>query len=427
MDTLLFLGRALYQPGFLMPALARRIFSEPSFAHADSSGPAALRLSVPASSAWLLNEFEILAYGGVDSIPVGAVLEVGDLETPAVSRMDGYDLIFYSRSRIRLLLPGVLYLERGRLGVMRAPDSNNALGALGSMTAFDSTNLVLKSVVKLAALDSSNLLWGAFAKANADSQSVFISRVRSLAALDSANPLYSALGQVATLDSNNLVLRTLGNMATLDSSNLLWQGLGSVTGLDSGRSVWNQMSQVSDWEASDLWRKLGLLAFRDSLVIVTQSGIIRGVPESMLLTQESAMTRVDLGRGRIWVSPLVGSESSSPLSDLEWAETRGFTVTTGRLSGVEGERLARRLVDALPRKDALGWTRFLPGKLFAEGRTVETFPIAIQAWLGEELFEFGVESDLILKGPTRPHVRTGDLNARKAAGCYLCNPSRLGP
>lgn len=426
-DTLLFRGRALRQPDFLMPALARRIFSEPVLPHSDSAGPAPLRLSVEASPARLLKDLEILATGRVDSLPLGATLELGDAEKPAVARLEGYDLILYPGSQMRFLLPGVVQLEHGRLGVMRKPDSNKAAGALGSMAAFDSSNLVLRSVVRLAAMDSTNLLWGAFAKAEGDSQTVSLSRVRALAALDSTNPLFGALGQVASLDSSNLVLKTLGRMAALDSTNLLWQGLGSVTGLDSGRSVWKRMSGISDWEAADLWRKLGLLAFRDSLVLVTRSAIMRGAPEAMRVRQEDALARFELGRGRVWVSPLLGAESSTPLGDLEWAETRGFTVSAGRMNGAEGEAMVQALAAALPKKEGAGWTRFLPGKLFAEGRTVETFPVSVQAWLGEEIAEFGATADRILKGPTRPQAPTGESHAREAAGCYLCSPSRLGP
>lgn len=370
-------------------------------------------LKKPALPARLLRDLEILKEGSIAQVPPGTILETGDMGGPIVATRDRVDYVLYPAGLYAYPLPNVLQLLRGTLGVWHRQDTTTLAARLWQTTRLDSSNLVWRALGKLAAMDSSNILWKSLGAANVlDSQSMVTRQLRALAGTDSGNLLLKSLSRVATLDTGNLVWRGLAQVGTLDSNNLLWRKLGQVASLDSGL----------------LWHQLGLLAFQDSSVLLTPSCVLRGQPEIMLVKHQGSETTIELVQGNVSAMPLLSSQGSQRLSAFQLGVTRGFALEVSRLLESRAEKISGELAAVADPKSGASLAQLLPGSLFSNDGVRPTFPRDIQDFVAEELTSVDVFPDRL--GPL-PWDAAGALNpmpsGKNEAGCYLCQPNRLGP
>lgn len=433
LDTLRFLPEASEKRKKLGQSLARPFLSHfvPQRANAPTMG--SLKVSPPANPAMLIRDMQILRRGPIAEVPLGATLVIGDAPGLLVISMENMHYILYPKSSYTYLLPKVVQVNSGSLGILRGADSGSLAGRLNSATALDSSNLIWRNLARVAALDSSNLIWRSLGKVSSlDSSNVLLNNMltRQLGkavTLDSTNALLKALGQATALDSSNLVFRTLSQVAALDTSNLVWRGLGKVSSLDSSNYLWRKLGQIASMDSNSVWRKLGLLAFQESTIVLTPSFIARGLPQAVLVRQDGGVSAMEVVKGAMVAHPLLSSQPPEQVGALRAVKTRGFALKQERLNPLRGDRILREFERVNPDRGSRSLADFLPGKLFAVGASLRTPDRPIQAFIAGEAREMDMEVDVLSSeregwgelGTLRPGAHEG--------GCYLCSPDRLGP
>ncbi len=412
-DTGQYSLEALVQRRLFGACLARRWRENWRETKADWPAITLLVLKKPALPARLLRDLEILTEGPITHIPPGSTLETGDMGAPIVANRDRVDYLLYPAGVYAYPLPNVLQLLRGTLGVWHKRDTNTIAARLWQTTRLDSSNLVWRTLGKMAALDSTNLLWKSLGAANVlDSQNIVTRQLRALAGTDSGNLLLKSLSRLAALDTGNLVWRGIAQVGTLDSNNVLWRKLGQVASLDSGL----------------LWRQLGMLAFQDSSVLLTPSCVLRGQPEILLLKHQGSETTLELVQGNLAVTPLLSSQGSQRMTDLQQGATRGFALGISRLTESRAEKVSAELAAVAELKSGKSLSQLLPGQLFSNEGVQPALTLDIQDFIANELTSVDIHPDRL--GPL-PWDAAGALppmpSGKNEAGCYLCLPNRLGP
>lgn len=386
-----------------------------------------MHLVSAAKPARLIRNQEIRVRGAVDALPLGTTLRTGDMPGCALIKADGYYFVLFPHSSYSQLLPGVLSLNEGILGVVRAGDTATLASQLKSAVLGDRSRELWKTVAQLAAFDSGHQVWNALKKIAAlDSPAIVAGHFRPALALDPARPAARALEKLAALDSGILVLRALADISALDSSALMWQGIGRVTGSDTAR-IWDRLAGIAIPDSNSVWRQIGLLSRHGDALILTPSSVLRGRVDVAQVEQRGNLTRVELPRGEMLVLPVLSAQEPAVLRDLEWGETRGFAAQTGRLSEARGDRVGEKLTQALPHAEQGALAGLLPGKLFARGRGIPTFAPEVQAHFAEVLAEIGAAPDVLRAEPAWPPLGEAPETGSYASGCYLCRPNRLGP
>ena len=347
--------------------------------------------------------------------------------------MENMHYILYPNSSYTYLLPKLVQLNHGSLGILRGLDSSSLAGRLKSATALDSSNLIWRNLAKVASLDTGNLIWRSLGKVTTlDSNNVLLNnlvtrQLGKVTALDSSNLLLKTLSQAAALDSTNLVFRTLAQVAALDTSNLVWKGLGKVSSLDSSNYLWQKLGQIANLDTNSIWRKLGLLAFQESTIVLTPSFIARGLPQTVLIRQEGSVSAMEVVRGSMVAHPLLGSQPPELVGALRVVRTRGFALQQERMNPLRGDRIVREFERVNPSRGNRTLADFLPGKLFAMGASLRTPDRPIQSLISGEFRELDMEVDVLSTEREGwsdfPTFRTG----AQESGCSLCSPDRIGP
>lgn len=433
LDTLRFLPQAAEKEKRFAQSLARPIMARMHPVREAGLALGALKVKPPANPALLIRDLQIIQRGPIKEIPLGTTLVIGDAPQLIVLSIENVHYILYPNSSYTYLLPKVVQLNEGTLGILQGEDSASLGGRLKQATALDGSNLVWRSLAKLAALDSSNLIWKGLGKVTSlDSSNVLVhnSITRTLGktvALDSSNLLFRTLAQVTALDTSNLVLRTLGQVAAMDSNNLIWKGLGKVGSLDSNNIVWKKLSLIATLDSNSVWKKLGLLAFQDSTVVLTPSFIARGMPEAAVVRSDGGSASLEVIKGSMIAQALLGSQEEVLLGALRSAKSRGFAFKVDRVSPARGDRVLREFESVNPARSGLNLANLLPGKLFAVGSSLRTADRPVQAFLAGELRELDIEAD-ILSSEKEGWQEFGTFRpGAQEQGCYLCSPDRLGP
>ncbi len=428
-DTLRMLSEAIDKRKQLSQALVSPISGFFSQKKTQTSKVGILKIVPPANPAMLIRGLQIMKKGEISDLPVGFTLVIGDAPHLLIISMENVHYVLYPNSSYTYMLPKVIQLNFGTLGILKGIDSTSMEGKLRSVTALDKTNLIWRSLANVAALDSNNVLWKGLGKVTSlDSHNLILKNLAKVTSLDSNNLLFKTLGNVTALDSTNMLLRTLTQVAALDSSNLVWKGLGQVSSLDSNNLIWRKLNQVASLDSNSIWNKLGLLAFQDNTVVLTPSFISRGQPQAVLFRHEGSMSTLEVVKGNISLQPLLSSQDPIPISALHVVRTRGFSIKQERLNQVRGDRIIHELESANPAKGALNFISFLPGKLFAVGLSLRTADRPVQAFISGTFRDIDAEVDVLSsekEGWTEfsKTYRTG----LEESGCYLCSPNRVGP
>lgn len=433
LDTVRFMAEAAEKRKKLGQSLARPFITYFIPKRADAPSMGNLKVSPPANPAMLIRDMQIIKRGPISEVPLGATLVLGDVPGLLVISMENMHYVLYPNSSYTYLLPKVVQVNSGSLGILRGIDSSSLAGRLTSATALDSSNLIWRNLAKVAALDSSNLIWRSLGKVSSlDSNNVLLNNMLTrqlgkVTALDSTNLLLRTLGQATALDSSNLVFRTLAQVAALDTSNLVWKGLGKVSSLDSSNYLWKKLGQIASLDSNSIWRKLGLLAFQESTIVLTPSFIARGLPQTVLVRQDGSVSSMEVVRGSMVAHPLLGSQPAEQVGALRTVKTRGFALKQERMNPLRGDRIIREFESVNPARGNRTLANFLPGKLFAVGASLRTPDRPIQAFMTGESRELDMEVD-VLSGERDgwsefDSFRTGS----EEGGCYLCSPDRIGP
>ena len=397
----------------------------------DPSKPSlgTLKLKVPANPAMLIRGLAIIRKGSISEIPIGATLVIGDAPRLIVLTMENVHFILYPHSSYTYLLPKVVQLNSGALGIIKGVDSASIQGKLRSATAMDQSNLIWKALTKVAALDSSNLIWQGLGKVTSlDSQNLILRNLQKVTAMDTNNPLYKTLGKVTALDSSNLLLRTLSQVAAMDSSNLVWKGLGQVSALDSTNPIWRKLGEIASLDSNSIWRKLGLLAFQDASVVLTPSFIARGQPQAVMFRQEGSISTMEVVKGTMSAQPLLSSQEAMQIGAMRVVRTRGYSMKQERLNPSRGDRIIREFETIDPNKGSRPFAMFLPGKLFGAGSSLRTADRSMQSFVSSGARELDMEIDLLSSEKEGWAEFGGTFHTgAQESGCYLCSPDRLGP
>lgn len=390
---------------------------------------AVLKLRTPARPAMLIRGLAILEKGTISEVPLGATLVILDAPAPMAVSIENIHYLLYPHSSYTYMLPKVVQLNEGTLGILKGVDSSSIEGRLRSAAALDQSNLIWKTLTKVAALDSSNLIWKGLGRVTSlDSHNLILKNLQKVAALDSNNVLFKTLGKVTALDSSNLLLRTLAQVAALDTSNLIWKGLGQVSALDSTNFIWRKLGEVATLDSNSIWSKLGLLAFQDQSVVITPSFIVRGRPQAVLLRHEGSISTLELVKGSLTVQPLLSSGEAETVGPMRIARTRGYALKQERLNPSRGDRLLREFEALDPNKGSRPFAMFLPGKLFGAGAALRTADRSVQSLMAGEFREMDFELDVLSSEKEGWTEFPGTLRTgAQEAGCYLCSPERLGP
>ena len=388
-----------------------------------------LKIKPPANPAMLVRGMQIMKRGEIAEIPLGSTLVIGDAPHLLVIDMENVHYVLYPHSSYTYMLPKVVQLNHGSLGILKGIDSSSIEGKLRSATALDSSNLIWRSLARVAALDSSNVLWKGLGRVTSlDSHNLILKNLAKVTSLDSNNLLFKTLGKVTALDTTNLLLRTLTQVAALDSSNLVWKGLGQVSALDSNNLIWKKLSQVATLDSNSIWRKLGLLAFQDNSVVLTPSLISRGQPQAVLFRHEGSMSTMEVVKGSMSSQPLLSSQEPVTVGALRVVRTRGFSLKQERLNPVRGDHILRELESANPARGSRNFIMFLPGKFFAQGSSLRTADRPIQGFITSEFREMDMEMDVLSSEKEGWNEFSGAFRTgTEERGCYLCSPDRLGP
>lgn len=432
-DTVRFLPEAAEKRKKLGQSLSRPFLAHfiPKLANAPSMGT--LRVNPPANPAMLVRDMQVIKRGPITEIPLGATLVVGDAPGLLVISMENMHYILYPNSSYTYLLPKLVQVNSGSLGILRGLDSSSLVGRFQSATALDSSNLIWRNLAKVAAMDSSNLIWRSLGNVSSlDSNNVLLNNMLTrqlgkVTSLDSTNLLLKTLGQATALDSSNLVFRTLSQVAALDTSNLVWKGLGKVSSLDSSNYLWQKLGQIASLDSNSIWRKLGLLAFQESTIVLTPSFIARGLPQTVLIRQDGSVSAMEVVRGSMVAHPLLGSQPAEQVGALRVVKTRGFALKQERMNPLRGDRIVREFESVNPARGNRTLANFLPGKLFAVGASLRTTDRRMQGFIAGDFMEMDMEVDILSSDPEGwsdlGTLRTG----AQESGCYLCSPDRIGP
>jgi hypothetical protein len=224
-----------------------------------------------------------------------------------------------------------------------------------------------------------------------------------------------------------MILRTLGQVAALDTSNLVWKGLGKVSALDSSNYLWQKLGRIASMDSNSIWRKLGLLAFQESTIVLTPSFVARGLPQAALVRHEANVSFLEVVRGSMVAHPLLGSQPPEQVGALRIVRTRGFALKQERMNPMRADRILREFESVNPERGARSLADFLPGKLFAVGASLRTPDRAIQSFIGSGFREMDMEVDVL----SAERDAWSDLGVLRTGaqeiGCYLCSPDRIGP
>ncbi len=416
----------------------RKLFSqaiirpfEASFAvkKAEAAAMGTLKLKVPANPAMLVRGLAILHKGAISEVPVGTTLIIGDAPRLVIVSMENIHYVLYPHSSYTYLLPKVVQLNQGTLGILKGVDSASVEGKLRQATAFNQSNLIWKTLTQVAALDSSNLLWKGLGKVTSlDSHNLLLRNLQKVTSLDSSNPLFKTFGKVTALDSSNLLLRTLTQVAALDSSNLVWKGLGQVSSLDSNNLIWRKLGEIASLDSNSIWRKLGLLAFQDNSVVLTPSFIVRGQPQAVMFRHDGSISTMEVVKGVMSAQPLLSSQGPIAVGALHSVKTRGYSLKQERLNQVHADRILREFESVDPSRGSRPFAMFLPGKFFGAGSALRTADKSVQAFLVSETRELDMEMDVLSSEKEGWGEFGGTFRAgAQESGCYLCSPDRLGP
>ncbi len=175
---------------------------------------------------------------------------------------------------------------------------------------------------------------------------------------------------------------------------------------------------------------LALAGGGDSVFLVSPS--LRAVGKAKLasLTHEGKISVLRLFRGNLKVSPLLGSQSSYQLREMESFSTRGYAGER-RLLSLEEERRVRRDLEAFLEGPVLSQllapSAALREKLFyVENRIGSADPELVE-FIGSDMGRFGIRSGIpTLEGEIWRHEDKPLDAALREAGCYLCSPDRVG-
>lgn len=389
----------------------------------------ALKLRTPARPAMLIRGLAILRKGSIAEIPLGTTLAIGDAPGPITASIENIHYVLYPHSSYTYMLPKVVQLNKGALGIIKGVDSASIEGRLRSATALDQSNLIWKTLTKVAALDSSNLLWQGLGKVTSmDSNNLILKNLQKVTSLDSNNLMMQTFGKMTAMDSSNLLLRTLTQVAALDTSNLVWKGLGQVSALDSTNFLWKRLGEIATLDSNSIWSKLGLLAFQDQSVVVTPSFIVRGQPQAVLFRHDGAVSTLEVVKGTMSVQPLLSSQPPASVNPMRVVRTRGYSLKQERLNAVRGDRLLRDFEAIDPNRGNRPFALFLPGKLFGAGASLRTADRSMQSFIASEYRELDMEMDVLSSEKEGWTEFPGTLRSgAQGAGCYLCSPDRLGP
>jgi hypothetical protein len=410
-------------------AFARRLRVKAGVPQAAQDRLGVLKLRSPARPAMLVRGLAIFKKGAISEIPLGSTLVIQDAPGPIAVSIENIHYLLYPHSSYTYLLPKVVQLNEGTLGILKGVDSGSIEGRLRSATALDQSNLIWKTLTKVAALDSSNLIWRGLGNvATLDSNNLILKNLQRMTSLDSGNALFKTLGKVTALDSSNLLMRTLAQVAALDTSNLIWKGLGQVSALDSTNYLWRKLAEVATLDSNSIWSKLGLLAFQDQTVIVTPSFIVRGHPQAVLFRHEGSISTLEVVKGSLTVQPLLTSLEPVTVGAMRVARTRGYALKQERLNPVRGDRLLREFENLDPNKGSRPFALLLPGRLFGAGAALRTADRGVQSFVAGEFRELDMEMDVLSSekegwSDFPGTVRTGS----QESGCFLCSPDRLDP
>jgi hypothetical protein len=428
-DTLYVLLEASEKRKLFSQAIIRPFESSFGEKPPAATGLGTLKLKVPANPAMLIRGLAILHKGAISEVPVGTTLVIGDAPRLFVVSMENIHYVLYPHSSYTYLLPKVIQLNQGTLGVLKGIDSASVEGKLRQATALNQSNLIWKTLTQVAALDSSNLLWKGLGKVTAlDSHNLLLKNLQKVTSMDSSNLLFKTFGKVTAMDSSNMLLRTLTQVAALDSSNLVWKGLGQVSSLDSNNLLWRKLGEIASLDSNSIWRKLGLLAFQDNSVILTPSFIVRGQPQAVMFRHDGSISTMEVVKGSMSAQPLLSSQGPSAIGALRSVRTRGYSLKQDRLNQVRGDRILRELESVDPSRGSRPFAMFLPGKLFGAGSALRTADKSIQSFLVTGFRELDMEMDVLSSEKEAWSEFGGTLRSgAEESGCYLCSPNRLGP
>jgi hypothetical protein len=410
-------------------AFARRLKAKDGAPQAASDRLAVLKLRSPARPAMLVRGLAIFRKGAISEVPLGSTLVIQDAPGPIAVSIENIHYLLYPHSSYTYLLPKVVQLNEGTLGILKGVDSGSIEGRLRSAAALDQTNLIWKTLTKVAALDSTNLIWRGLGNvASLDSHNLILKNLQRITALDSGNAIFKTLGKVTALDSSNLLLRTLSQVAAMDTSNLIWKGLGQVSALDSTNYLWRKLGEVATLDSNSIWSKIGLLAFQDQSVVLTPSFVVRGHPQAVLLRHEGSISTVEVVKGSLTVQPLLTSVEPATVGAMRVARTRGYALKQERLSPVRGDRLLREFEELDPNKGSRPFALLLPGRLFGAGAALRTADRGMQSFVAGESRELDMEMDVLSSEKEGWTDFPGTLRTgSQESGCFLCSPDRLDP
>ena len=411
-------------------AFAKRLTAKKTEGPAPAPGPiGALKLRTPARPAMLIRGLAIIRKGSITEVPLGTTLVIGDAPGPIIMSIENIHYVLYPHSSYTYMLPKVVQLNKGALGIIKGVDSTSIEGKLRSATALDQSNLIWKTLTKVAALDSSNLLWQGLGRVTSlDSHNLILKNLQKVTAMDSNSMIMKTFGKVTAMDSSNLLLRTLTQVAAMDTSNLVWKGLGQVSALDSTNFLWKRLGEIATLDSNSIWSKLGLLAFQDQSVVVTPSFIVRGQPQAVLFRHEGSVSTLEVVKGNLNAQPLLSSQPGTAVSPMRVVRTRGYSLKQERLNPIRGDRLLREFEAIDPNKGNRPFALFLPGKLFGAGAALRTADRAMQGFIAGEFREMDMEMDVLSSEKEGWTEFPGTLRSgSQGAGCYLCSPDRLGP
>ncbi len=382
-----------------------------------------------ANPAMLVRGLEIVRRGEITEIPLGMTLVIGDSPRLVVVSMENIHYVLYPHSSYTYLLPKVVQLNQGMLGILKGVDTNSIEGKLRQATTLDKSNLIWRSLAKVAALDSTNVLWKGLGRVTSlDSHNLILKSLGQITALDSNNVLFKALGKVTSLDSSNLLLKTLSQVAALDSTNLVWKGLGEVSALDSNNLIWRKLNQIAALDSNSIWRKLGLLAFQDKSVVITPSFIAKGQPQAVLFRHEGFMSTLEVVKGEMSAQPLLSSQGGVDVGPLHAVRTRGFSLKEDKLNALRAEHILSELESVNPARNARNFVKFLPGQLFGVSASLRTADRPVQSFIASEFRELDMEVDVLSSEKEAWSEFNGTYRTgAEESACYLCSPGKLGP
>jgi hypothetical protein len=226
----------------------------------------------------------------------------------------------------------------------------------------------------------------------------------------------------------NTISSQLLQAARLDSNNIIWQNLGHLTSLDSSNFVWKKFTQMASLDSGLIWHKLGLLAYQDSTVILTPACVIRGRPEVLQIQHEGGETKIELIQGDVAALPLLSSQNALSIPILNQAVTRGFALENTPMQDKRAESISASLAAIATQKTGKSLAELLPGRIFSQRPTLQTWSLDAQDFLGEEMAEMDLHPERLAPPNWNAQGSLKPLTPGKyEAGCYLCRPDRLGP